>query len=205
VRVDGTKLHRAGLLTQPGWLARLSGPNQSSPVRRGVFVLDKLMCQPPEPPPAGVNTEPPMPTTAKTTRERFDAHEKDTFCASCHDRIDAAGFLLENFDGMGVWRDKENGQSVDASGRLMLTRDQALAGSFNGAIELSQKLAGSGQVSDCLARGWLRFALGRPLVDGDLCTLNDVQRRFAAGEGSFPELLVAIARSEAFRSYVSQP
>lgn len=192
--------NRVGLLAQPAWLAMLASPDQSSPVRRGVFVLDKLLCQSPGAPPAGANLIPPEPSTAATTRERFAQHAQAD-CAACHDRIDSVGFVFEHFDGIGQWRDEENGQPIDASGALLKTRDEKLAGPVNGVGELSDKLAGSGQVTDCISRDWLRFMLGRSVDVGDLCSLYSVQRDFAAGGGSFDALMRAVTKTDAFRAH----
>ncbi len=192
----------AGLLTQPAVLAKLAAPDQSSPVRRGVFVLDKLMCQPPPPPP-NANFVPPEPNQAQTTRERFSAHETEG-CATCHVRIDGIGFLFESYDGMGVFRREENGHAIDASGRIERPRDAEIAGPLEGVDVLQRRLASSGQVSDCIAQQWLRFALGRALDDGDACSLHEVQRRFADAGGSFDALLLAIADSDSFRRQVAR-
>ncbi len=196
--------NRVGLLTQPGFLAHFASPNQSSPVLRGVFVLNKLLCQSPGPPPAGVNLVPPEPSTAKTTRERFDAHAQ-AGCASCHERIDAAGFLFENYDGMGLYRTEENGMPVDASGEIIKPHDETLKGKLRGVAELSERLAQSGQVTDCVAQDWMRFMLGRKLDLGDLCSVYAVQREFAAGGGSFDALVRAVAKSDAFKAHASTP
>ncbi|MCC6810247.1 MAG: DUF1592 domain-containing protein [Deltaproteobacteria bacterium] len=197
-----TPTHRTGLLAQPGFLAHFAGPNQSSPVRRGVFVLDKLLCQPPGAPPAGANLIPPAPSTAQTTRERFAAHAQAD-CAVCHERIDAAGFLFENFDGIGQWRDRENGHAIDAGGELVRARDEKLRGPLHGVEELSERLTKSGQVTDCISREWLRFSLGRTLDVGDLCSLYGVQRAFATSGGSFDALVRAVAKSDAFKAHAA--
>jgi hypothetical protein len=196
--------NRVGLLTQPGFLAHFASPNQSSPVLRGVFVLKKLLCQSPGPPPAGANLVPPEPSVAKTTRERFDTHSQ-AGCSSCHERIDAAGFLFENYDGIGLYRTEENGMPVDASGEIVKPHDEKLKGKINGVAELSRKLAESGQVTDCIAQDWMRFMLGRSLDIGDLCSLYSVQREFAAGGGSFDALVRAVAKSDAFKAHASTP
>ena len=96
---------RSGVLAQPGLLARLASPDQSSPVRRGVFVFDKFLCQPLPPPPANIMATPPNPTPGTTTRERFALHSSTPGCSNCHAKIDPMGFGFEHFDGMGVWRD----------------------------------------------------------------------------------------------------
>jgi hypothetical protein len=191
---------RLGLLTQPGFLARLSSPDQSSPIRRGIFVLEKLMCQPPPPPPPGIAITPPPPNTGTTTRARFAQHAADPNCAGCHRLIDPVGFGFENYDGLGSWRTTENGQPVDASGEIVSATDSTLVGTFTGVPQLARRLADSRQVHDCVASEWTRFAMGRDLAAGDACSLTQIQDSFSKSQGRFDDLLVAIVMSDTFRT-----
>lgn len=199
VRNEMTGAQRKGLLTQPGFLAFKAMPDGSSPVRRGIFVLDKLMCEPPPPPPAGANIVPPQPSVTNTTRERFAAHSQSDGCVGCHKFIDPVGFTFENYDGLGLWRDTENGQPVDATGGVQLSRDTAVIGPVTGVAELSAKLAGSRNVHDCVAHEFYRFALGRALTQADTCTVTLIGDRFMKSGGNFKELMLAIVQSDAFR------
>lgn len=189
---------RGGLLTQPGFLAFKSLPDMSSPVRRGIFVLDKLMCEPPPPPPAGANITPPSPSTSETTRQRFSQHSTDPACAGCHQFIDPVGFTFEHYDGLGRWRDTENGHPIDASGGVLVSRESTLVGPAADVIELSQRLAQSRRVHDCVAKEFYRFALGRPLNAADTCTVTQVGDRFMGSGGDFKALMLAIVDSDAF-------
>lgn len=191
---------RSGLLTQPGFLARLAGPDQSSPIRRGIFVLDRLLCQTPPPPPPTVNTTPPAVDLGGTTRERFAQHSQDASCKGCHSFIDPLGFGFEHYDGIGAWRDTDNNKPVDASGAIVLAREESLKGLFDGAAELMAKLSASRQVHDCVSKEWLRFAMGRGLGDGDDCSLTQVQDQFMNSGGNFDALLLAIVASDTFRT-----
>ncbi|MCU0700348.1 MAG: DUF1588 domain-containing protein [Myxococcaceae bacterium] len=191
---------RLGLLTQPGFLARLSSPDQSSPIRRGIFVLEKLMCQPPPPPPPGIAITAPAPNTGTTTRERFSQHSTDPNCAGCHRLIDPVGFGFENYDGLGAWRTTENGKPVNASGEIVSAGDSTLVGAFTGATQLARRLADSRQVHDCVASEWTRFAMGRDLGAGDACSLTQIQDTFSKSQGKFDDLLVAIVMSDTFRT-----
>lgn len=200
VRNEMQGAQRRGLLTQPGFLAFKAMPDGSSPVRRGIFVLDKLMCEPPPPPPAGAAITPPAPSVTNTTRERFAAHSTAPGCFGCHQFIDPVGFTFENYDGLGLWRDTENGQPIDATGGVKVSRDTSVIGPVTGVAELSQKLAGSRNVHDCVAREFYRFAVGRALTEADACTLAQLGDRFMSSGGSFKELMLAIVQSDAFRS-----
>ena len=93
---------RIGLLGQPGWLALLASPDQSSPVRRGVFVLRNLLCVQIGQPPANANIVPPPPKPGSTTRQRFDQHAQSAACSGCHNMIDPIGFAMEHFDGVAL-------------------------------------------------------------------------------------------------------
>ncbi len=90
--------------------------------------------------------------------------------------------------------------SIDATGRVFSKTDDTLAGPFNGIIELSQKLAQSRQVHDCVAAEWMRFGMGRGLMAGDACSLKQVQDKFMTSQGRFDDLLVAIIMSDTFRT-----
>ena len=198
-RVAMTSAGRSGVLAQPGLLARLASPDQGSPVRRGVFVFDRLLCQPLPLPPANLVITAPAPKPGATTRERFAAHGGNPGCSGCHERIDPMGFGFEHFDGMGVWRDTEEGKPIDAKGAIVATRDSALRGPFDGVGELAAKLSQSKQVHDCLSTQWFRWALGRVEAESDGCALEKVQQRFFDSKGSFEELQLAIIGSDAFR------
>jgi len=198
-RVTMTAPGKSGVLAQPGLLARLASPDQGSPVRRGVFVFDRLLCQPLPLPPPAFNITPPPPKPGATTRERFAVHGTTVGCTSCHERIDPMGFGFEHFDGMGVYRDKEEGKDIDSSGAIVATRDTELRGAFNGVGELSAKLSKSKQVHDCLSTQWYRWALGRVEAESDACALEKVQQKFFDTSGSFEELQLAIVGSDAFR------
>ena len=189
---------RSGVLAQPGLMARLAGSDQGSPVRRGVFVFDRFLCQPLPPPPPSIMATPPVPVLGSTTRERFAAHSVPG-CATCHSKIDPMGFGFEHFDGMGLWRDTEAGKPIDSSGEVVGPNDDALAGKFDGVGQLAGKLSQSRQVHDCLAAQWYRWALGRVEAESDGCALAKVEQRFFDSGGDFETLELAIVESDAFR------
>lgn len=199
VPVDASR--RSGILTNVGLLAGFAHEAVDAPVLRGVFVLDRLLCAPPPPPPADVNTALPAmadPTAPQTTRQRFvDQHEQGT-CMGCHRLIDGVGFGFEHYDAVGHWRDTDLGVPVDASG--LLPSDVDVGGAFDGAVALGQKLADSQSVKACLASEWLRYALG---VDRDSIGSAQVQPivdAFAASESNMRELVIALVKSDAFRT-----
>jgi hypothetical protein len=190
--------NRAGLLTQPALLALYAHENQSSPIQRGVFVRERILCQAVPAPPPTVDQTPPDPNPTATTRERFRVHTEHETCSVCHRNFDGIGLGLENYDQLGRYRDEENGLPIDANGELFGTRDPALVGPFNGAIQLSKKLADSYQVKDCIATQWYRFAMGRVETTADLCSLENLKTTFAES-GDLRELLVNMTLTDAFR------
>lgn len=110
---------RRGLLGQASILALNAHATATSATIRGKFIRETLLCGVIPPPPSGVDTSIPEPTEeARTLRERVAIHLEDDFCAGCHSLMDPLGLALENFDGIGVYRDLENGVPVDASGSL---------------------------------------------------------------------------------------
>jgi hypothetical protein len=189
---------RAGLLTQPALLAALSNTYQSSPILRGIFVRERLLCQAVPPAPNNMAIKPPDPDPNATTRERFKQHTEDPFCAGCHVLIDPLGFGLENYDGVGAWRDMENGLPVDASGTVALTPEESLNGDYNGGLELASRLAGSERVRGCMAEQWFQFAMGRPSDASDVPSMESIKQAFGR-EGKWRDMLLAIALSDSFR------
>ncbi|MEP7119812.1 MAG: DUF1592 domain-containing protein [Byssovorax sp.] len=188
---------RAGLLTQASLLAVNAKPNQSSPVHRGKFVRERLLCQPLPPPPNNVNIQPPDVDPKATTRQKFAQHSSDPYCAGCHRMMDPIGFGFESYDGIGQLRTTDHGLPVDASGELTGTRDSD--GKFNGAIELAARLGDSAEVRECVATQWFRFGYGHGEEKADSCAMNQLQDAFRAADYNVKELLVALTRTDAFR------
>jgi hypothetical protein len=195
-QVDLSNKQRGGLLTLPGVLAAWAKSDQTSPVRRGRFVREQLLCEPLPPPPGNVAMNLPPPTQG-TTRERFAQHATDPACSGCHQLMDPVGFGFERYDAVGAFRLVENGRPVDASGEVIGSQD--IDGPFDGALGLGQKLAASQEARHCVARQWFRFALGRAETPEDACTLAAVERTLDETGGDVKAMLVALATSDAMR------
>jgi hypothetical protein len=186
---------RAGLLTQGGLLSLLAKADQTSPVHRGKFVREQLLCTELPPPPPDIMIKPPELSATLTTRERFTQHAADSSCSGCHRLMDPIGLGFENFDGGGKFRATENGRPVNAQGEVL---DSDVAGPFNGALELQSKLASSDQVRACVATKWFRYGYGRAETDADACSLSAINTKFAAGGYKIRDLLVALTQTNAF-------
>ncbi len=195
-RVDLDSSKRAGLLTHVGIMASLAKSNQNDPVHRGKFVRERLLCQTVPPPPVNANITPPAVSADATTRQRFTLHRADPACAACHTLMDPIGLGFEHYDALGQWRDVENGLPIDATGDVV---GSDVAGPFDGAVALAQKLAQSQQVKDCLVQTWFRFAHGRAVTEADQASLSVLNAAFAANQFKISELMVAVTQTPAFR------
>jgi len=188
---------RRGLLTHPALLALHSKPNQSDPVIRGKFVRERFLCQQLPPPPDNVAIVAPDPDPDLTTRERFAEHSDNPACVGCHRLMDPIGFGFEHYDALGRYRAEEQGLALDARGEVLDGEDAS--GKFNGALELSDKLAASDEVAECVATQFFRYALSRTETDDDLCSLAAVEKGFASAKLNLRALILEVVKSNAFR------
>lgn len=185
---------RPGVLTRSAFLTAHAYSASSAPVRRGVFVLEQMLCQDLTPPP-GVSLELEEQTETNTIRDRLAAHASDPVCASCHDTIDPVGFSFENYAALGEWRDDwDNGIPVDASGTL----DEP-PGSFVGVPEMLSVVDSTDHVRHCYTQQWFQYGSGRPAEISDDCELDRLGDRFVYTGGDLRDLLVQVAASEAMR------
>lgn len=185
---------RRGLLGHAGLLTSTSHPTTTSPVIRGDWVLTNLLCDKPPPPPPGVEglVDTPENLEGLTMRERFEAHSENPQCATCHRVMDPIGFGMEHYDGVGAWRDIDNGKPVDASGELPGEVH------FNGPTELSRILAEHERLPMCATEKMLTYALGRGMKRSDHPQLEVLVAQTEPDHG-FRDLVTAIVLSDAFR------
>jgi mono/diheme cytochrome c family protein len=190
---------RGGILTQGTILAVTSNPDRTSPVKRGLFILDNVLGIPPAPPPPDI---PPLEDAARgrkgpppTLRETLALHRSLPLCHSCHNRMDPLGLAFENYNALGRWRDTERGQPVDASGTLITGEP------FGDVRELKRVL-----VTDrrrdyyrCLSEKLLTYALGRGLEDADVVTVDALVERLEREGGRASALLRGIVESAPFQ------
>ena len=161
-----------------------------------MFVRSRLLCQTPPPPPDdGVEPIPP-PMGDKTLRQRLEEHRSKASCASCHSFFDPLGLAFENFDAVGVYREKDQGLDIDASGELT---DTDVDGSFDNAMELMNLIKNSELVAECLTTQFYRFAVGRLESEADACSLKRVTRSIADKGYSLRDMILNLATSDAFR------
>lgn len=187
---------RAGLLTQGSILALTSNPDRTSPVKRGKWVMEVILDQPPPPPPPNV---PELAETAKaapnaTLRQQLELHRQNATCNSCHRVMDQLGFGMENFDAIGRWRDMDHGKPLDTTGELP-------GGSrFDGPVELARVLRHKQcEFSECLTEKMLTYALGRGLEFYDRCATDKIVKTLKDQQFRFSVLVAEITKSEPFR------
>jgi hypothetical protein len=191
-RTDGTA---AGMLTLPAFLATQAKVGESSPIYRGKFVREQLLCQQLPAPPPNIPQAPDV-KPGVSTRERFAQHEVDMSCAACHKLMDPIGFGFENFDAIGRYRASDGGKAVDASGTMSGTTD--INGPFNGVGELGAKLAKSIDVQACVAKQWFRYAMGRGDQAADACSVQALTQAFMTAGGDLRTLPAAVVQTPAF-------
>ena len=194
---------RGGVVTLGSVLTATSYPRRTSPVLRGRWILEEVLgstvpAPPPNVPALEENT---ASTEGLTLRQRLDLHRQKAECASCHDRMDPLGFGLENFDGIGRWRDVDNGQPIDNAGKL------PSGDSFSGPSELKSVLMKrSGEFQQHFVRKLLGFALGRELNKFDQCIMEACLKQLSENEFKSQILIEEIALSYPFQyRYHKQP
>ncbi|MDB4982181.1 MAG: hypothetical protein JWM82_2933 [Myxococcales bacterium] len=190
-KTDGTA---AGLFSLPAFLATQAKASESSPIYRGKFVREQLLCQQLPSPPANIPQAPEV-TPGASTRERLKQHETAATCSACHTLIDPIGLGFEHYDAIGRYRTMDGGKAVDATGAVTGTD---VDGPFNGVGELGAKLGSSAKVESCVATQWFRYAIGRGEQAADSCSLQTLTQTFHAGGADLRTLPAAIVQTPAF-------
>jgi mono/diheme cytochrome c family protein len=187
---------RRGLLGQASILTVTSYPNRTSPVERGKWILTNLLGVPPQPPPPNI---PPLPESGAdgkhvSLRERMERHRSNAVCAGCHRVMDPIGFSMENFDGIGRWRTREDGQSIDASGTLFTgAKLDGVAGLRRAIAERPEVFVG------VLTERMLTYAVGRGLEHYDMPAVRRVVQDARASNYRFSSIVLGVVRSVPFR------
>jgi hypothetical protein len=190
---------RGGVLTQASVLMVTSNPTRTSPVKRGLFVLDNFLGTPTPPPPADLDI-PSLDEAAKgakepSMRELLAMHRNMPLCASCHARMDPLGLGLENFNALGMYRDKEHGKPIDAAGKL-ITGER-----FENVRELKVLLKESRRRDfyHCLTEKFLTYALGRGPEYFDVEAIDRIAEQLERDQGRFSTLLLGVIESAPFQ------
>ena len=196
---------RGGVLTHGSVLAVTSNPTRTSPVKRGQFILDNILGTPAPPPPPDI---PALEASKKefkdrtpTIRELMAMHRSKPMCNACHSRMDPLGLALENFNALGLWREEESGQTIDASGRLLTGE------SFQDIRDLKRILKERHRLDfyRCLTEKLLTYALGRGLEYHDVETVDQIVDRLDREDGRFSALLMGVIESAPVSEAAGRP
>ena len=196
-RVKLKNANRGGILGMPATLAATSFPNRTSPVRRGVWVLEQILGERVPPPPPDVpelDEQEHKSVEGLTLRQRTELHTTDPVCANCHRVLDPIGFGLENFDAIGRWREKnEAGIAIDSAGELPGGK------AFSTPAELKRLLAGrEADLARNLTERLMAHALGRQLDGYDEIVIDRVMARIAEDDYRVRTIIAEVIASYLF-------
>lgn len=189
---------RGGILTQGTFLIVTSNPSRTSPVKRGLFILDNILGTPAPPAPPMV---PELEEAASkhsdeepTLRQLLELHRQEPLCNSCHARFDPLGLAFENFTAIGTWRDTENNRPIEPGGQLISGE------SFGNVNELKRVLVGPRRADfyRCLSERMLAYAIGRSLDFGDENALEQITDQLADQDGGAQTLVKGVIESAPF-------
>jgi hypothetical protein len=192
--------HRRGVLGHGSVLAINSSGNDTSVVRRGLWINDRVLCTKVAEPPPGVDTALPesLPATA-TQRERLELHRQKPECVACHTMIDPPGLALEAFDAVGRYQPTVNGKPVDTSGRLISGQ------TFQNAAELSALIAGDPRFASCVATHVVPIAVGRLVAPDESCAIESLLAGKTGAQLGLRDLLAGVASSPMFLTQGGAP
>ncbi|HEY1764349.1 MAG TPA: DUF1592 domain-containing protein [Opitutaceae bacterium] len=190
---------RGGILTEGTVLAVTSNPTRTSPVKRGVFILDAILGSRPPPPPPNIpaleDAASPEKLRTMTLRENLALHASNKMCSSCHSRMDPLGLALENFNAMGSWRSSEFNRTIDPAGKLITGE------TFKDIRDLKHILATKHRRDFyyCITEKLLTYALGRTLDYYDVETVDRLVAGLEGAGGRPSVLLQGIVNSAPFQ------
>jgi hypothetical protein len=193
-KVSFSGSERGGILGHGSFLTASANGVDTSPVVRGIYVMNKLLNYTPPPPPDDVPEIEPDVTGATTLREKLVKHRADASCAQCHKKIDPPGFALENYDAIGAWRENYDRKlEVDASGKLPNGKTFSSPNQFrNLVIEEKETF------TRCLTKKLLTYGIGRKINSGDREAVNQIVEKMNQSEKGMKDLIKMIVLSEPF-------
>jgi hypothetical protein len=193
-KVSFSGSERGGILGHGSFLTASANGVDTSPVVRGIYVMNKLLDYTPPPPPDDVPEIEPDVTGATTLREKLVKHRADASCAQCHKKIDPPGFALENYDAIGAWRENYDRKlEVDASGKLPNGKTFSSPNQFrNLVIEEKETF------TRCLTKKLLTYGIGRKINSGDREAVNQIVEKMNQSEKGMKDLIKMIVLSEPF-------
>ncbi|MGB7347797.1 MAG: DUF1592 domain-containing protein [Pirellulaceae bacterium] len=193
-RIEFDDPHRGGLLGQASVLTVSANGIDTSPVVRGVWVLENFLGTPPSPPPPDVEPLDPDTRGAKTIRQQLQKHRENASCNDCHRKIDPLGFALENYDPIGRWRTTYGRNTrIDPSGQLPGGKE------FDNIIGLKAILLDQKRpFAKSLTEKLLAYATGRPMSASDRPSVEGILESVQAADWGVRSLIQAVVQSETF-------
>lgn len=190
--------NRGGILTDAAMLAMNSDGKDSNPLKRGVWMLKRILHDPPPPPPPNVpEVDLTNPEILKMTlKERIVDHRNKAACISCHAKIDPWGIAFENYDALGIFRTSIKNKPVDATSELF--NHQTLAG-IDG-VKRYLLLERQDQFARAMVHKLTAYALGRPLSFGDRADIDNLTAQLRRHDDKLGELIPLIINSNIFNS-----
>lgn len=200
VKTELDATQRAGAFTHAGFLASYSSFNRTSPILRGAFLQKQILCTPMGSPPAdALNTPVPNDASLVTNRQKVDAQTAGASCAGCHHGvINATGFALESYDGIGMWQTKEKASNaaVDSTADVLIGSNLV---HVTGPVDLMTKIAAAPEAQRCYAQRWVQFAYERDLTSQDTCTAQNLASKMTQGGYTVQNLIADLTQSDSFR------
>ena len=199
LRIESPSNQRAGLLTHGSILTVTSSSYRTSVVKRGFWILDRILCETVDAPPPNVPMLEETSVPGRTLREEMERHRADPVCATCHRRMDPLGFSLENYDGTGMWRALESGVAINASGELSA---QTGTTPFRDFAQLRESLKSDPRVSACMTKKLMTYAVGRRLTEEDTKAINTITAKTRINGHRIQDTITEIVLSPLFRMRV---
>lgn len=205
---NGTDYYRVtnpqatGMLSLGAIMAANASTEETSPVKRGIFVREQILCDELPPIPRDVNIAAPDLDPTKPIRERFTAHSANEVCWTCHRLIDDIGYALENFDAAGKFRTTENNY-----GNNLAIRTDGLVQDIDGndddrmiadRFDLAQIIAEADSSKACMTRQYYRYVGGYSETSNDACAINNLNKIFSDNQFNIQALLVGITQLDSF-------
>ncbi len=194
--VDLPAEERAGILTQPAWLAAFAKTGENHAILRGKWVRERLLGKVVPDIPITVDAQLPE-APDKTLRERM-AVTQQKYCWQCHEHMNPVGLPFEMYDYVGRFRTKELNEPVDATGKIEGSGDKDIEGKVKNAVEMLRKLADSELVEQVFVRHAFRYFLGRNENLGDGPSLRKAHQAYKRSGGSMKALIIALLSSDSF-------
>lgn len=188
--------NRRGILSQPSVLIVTSDPDRTSPVKRGLWILENVLGMPPPPAPAGVEgiNENDKSMKKLTFRQKLEKHRSNKACASCHAMMDPLGFTMESFSAIGKWRTEDHGKPLD-------TKSVWRGDKINNFDDLYKLITTKyrHKFLACFTKKLMTYALGRGMEIEDHIAINRIASNLSKPDSTFHQLFLELIKSTPFQ------